>query len=238
MSQKQEHETDHLQDRPMLSRWQTVVEEKIAAAREQGDFDDLPGHGEPLRLKENPLAGDWELAFHVLENAEMAPPWMEMSREIKQGEAELADLIARTNGYLAEQMERAPVHTSEQPPRDRKSEPWWWPFRRRSPPPLIAPARPDVAALDAERNRARREYLERAARLDEMLAAYNAWLPENLRRLQKPRLPASRAAERFDAACPSPVTRHPAWEEDGKCAALAQPGIDGDLAPVSLDQHS
>ena len=50
--------------------------------------------------------------------------------------------------------------------------------------------------------RARRAYLERAARLDEMIAAYNAWLPDNLRRLQKPRLPASRAAERFDAACP------------------------------------
>jgi len=94
MSQKHEHETDHDQDHLLPSRWQSVVEEKIAAAREQGEFDDLPGRGEPLRLKENPLAGDWELAFHVLENAEMAPPWMEMSREIKEGEAELAGLIA------------------------------------------------------------------------------------------------------------------------------------------------
>ncbi len=204
MSQKYEHETDHDQDHLLPSRWQSVVEEKIAAAREQGEFDDLPGRGEPLRLKENPLAGDWELAFHVLENAEMAPPWMEMSREIKEGEAELAALIARTNSYLTAQWERGQTHSSEQTPPDRKSGPWWWPFRRRSfPSPVVA--RPDVAAPDAERSRARREYLERAARLDEMIVAYNAWLPENLRRLQKPRLPPARAAERFDAACPRPV---------------------------------
>lgn len=200
----QEHETDHGQDRIVPSRWQSVVEEKIAVAREQGEFDDLPGRGEPLQLKENPLAGDWELAFHVLENAEMSPPWMEMSREIKEGEAELAALIARTNRYLAEQMERGQTQSSELLPHDRKHGPWWWPFRRRASPPAVS-ARPDVEALDAERNRARREYLEQAARMDEMIAAYNAWLPDTLRRLQKPRLPASRAAERFDAACPLPV---------------------------------
>lgn len=197
-----DQEQEEGQDRIMLSRWQSVVEEKIAAAREQGDFDNLPGQGEPLRLKDNPLAGDWELAFHVLDNAEMAPPWMEMSREIKAGEADLAGLIERTNAYIRELGNRGQPQANGVQQLKRERGPWWWPFRRSrvSLPDDCLPV--DVAALEAERNRARREYLEGAARLDEMIAAYNAWLPDNLRRLQKPRLPASRAAERFDAACP------------------------------------
>ena len=193
------------QDRLMQSRWQSVVEEKIAAAREHGDFDNLPGAGKPLHLKDNPLAGDWELAFHVLDNAEMSPPWMEMSREIKEGEAELAHLVDRTSAFIAAERERAVKrsHENRGSGKDLPRDPWWWPFRARRPAPLIeVDTAPDLVAFDVERSRARRAYLERAARLDEMIAAYNAWLPDNLRRLQKPRLPASRAAERFDAACP------------------------------------
>lgn len=199
-----DHNEGNGQERLMPSRWQTLVEEKIAAARERGDFDNVPGQGEPLRLKENPLAGDWELAFHVLENAEMAPPWMEMSREIKEGEAELARLLERTNAFIATERERllsAPAHLATG---ERGRDRWWWRFRRRrrdAPRALLTPL--DTAALDAERNRARRDYLARAARMDEMIAAYNAWLPDNLRRLQKPRLPASRAADHFDVACPA-----------------------------------
>jgi hypothetical protein len=200
-------------DGPQMSRWQSLVEEKIAAARDQGDFDDLPGQGERLRLKENPLAGDWELAFHVLENAEMAPPWMEMSGEIREGEAELAQLIERTNAFIRDRRVRARPRANEThqraPGPEPRSGPWWWPFRRHRKAPPEQSLTVDVIALEAERSRARREYLERAARLDEVIAAYNAWLPDNLRRLQKPRLPASRAAERFDAASPELVNDVP-----------------------------
>lgn len=194
----------------VVPSWQSVIEEKIAEARERGEFDDLPGTGQPLRIQENPLAGDWELAFHVLENAEMAPPWMEMSREVQEGMAELAALRERTARYLADQRAQAggadrpaepdPAPHLESPPRWWR---WWTPHR------LCAGAARDAtpvgmrpAALEAERLRARRRYLEQAARIDEVIAAYNASLPENLRRLQKPRLRPGKAGEEFDIACP------------------------------------
>jgi len=182
--------------------WQSWIDEAIAEARERGDFDNLPGTGEPLQIKENPFAGDWELAFHVLENADMAPPWMEMTREIREGKAEL-DL-------QQEQIQRRLAKQLALPPTSSAAELWarrhrfgWWPFHR--PAPRLErnePSRPSLAALEAERQAARRRYLEKAADVDELIAAYNAWLPDTLRRLQKPRLRAATAAWEFDAACP------------------------------------
>jgi hypothetical protein len=193
------HDGESLSYRPSGPSW---IDEAIAEARERGEFDDLPGRGEPLRIKENPLAGDWEMAFHVLENAGMAPPWMEMSREIREGTAQLAEMRERAAHRLAAQL---PLAREADAPLQPVTRPrfWWWPFRRREPAPRhTEPPRPSLDALEAERQWVRREYLEQAAKIDEIIAAYNAWLPDNLRRLQKPRLPASKAAAEFDAACP------------------------------------
>jgi hypothetical protein len=192
------HDGESLHYRPSGPSW---IDEAIAEARERGEFDNLPGTGEPLRFKENPFAGDWEMAYHVLENAGMAPPWMEMSREIREGTAKLAEMREGAAHRLAEQLPLA--RESAAPPVVTRPRFWWWPFRRRAPEPYRKePRRPTLAELEAERQWARREYLEQAATVDEIIAAYNAWLPDNLRRLQKPRLPASKAAAEFDAACP------------------------------------
>jgi hypothetical protein len=194
------HDGETLSYRPSGPSW---IDEAIAEARERGEFDNLPGRGEPLQIKENPLAGDWEMAFHVLENAGMAPPWMEMSREIREGMAQLAEIRERAAQRLAEQIPL--TRESDLPPQPvARPRFWWWPFRRRELESRHAePPRPILAALEAERQWARREYLEQAANLDEIIAAYNAWLPENLRRLQKPRLTADKAAAEFDAAYPA-----------------------------------
>jgi hypothetical protein len=188
-----------------LPSWENWIDEVIAEARERGEFDNLPGAGERLRITENPLAGEWEMAFHVLENADTAPPWMEMSREIRAGLADLRELREQTARYLGEQLDlaQAPEANAEVLSSHSRSRFRWWPFPRRQSEPAQEPVwRPDRAALEAVRLRARRDYLERAARLDEIIAAYNGWLPDNLRRLQKPRLKPDRAAQEFDTACP------------------------------------
>lgn len=195
------HDGESLSFRPSGPSW---IDEAIAEARERGEFDDLPGAGEPLQIKENPFAGDWAMAFHVLENAGVAPPWMEMSREIREGLAGLAAMreraATRQAELLAKQQEPAPAPNPPlAAPRPRF---WWWPFRRRSHPRLESPPRLEPADLEAERQWARRAYLEEAARIDELIAAYNAWLPAELRRLQKPRLTPERAATAFDAEVP------------------------------------
>jgi DnaJ family protein C protein 28 len=64
--------------------WHSIVERRIAQAQDQGAFDNLEGRGRPLRLKPNPFADkDWQLAYDLLENAGLAPRWIELDRDIR-----------------------------------------------------------------------------------------------------------------------------------------------------------
>ncbi len=62
-----------------------MVERKIAEAYAAGLFDDLKDAGRPLDLRRNPFQDPaWRLAYHVLENAGMAPAWVEERRSIQE----------------------------------------------------------------------------------------------------------------------------------------------------------
>lgn len=178
-----------------LPRWESWVEKAISEAQERGDFDNLPGRGERLVIEENREAGDWEMGYHLLKNAEMSPPWMELNREVQAETAALAAIRERHCRARAADvaLPPAPIPTSR---------PWWAFWRANS----ALPAAPDSALLRearaAEDRQARRAYLAQAARLDEVLAAYNAWLPNDLRRLTRPRMTPARATREFDAPCP------------------------------------
>lgn len=63
--------------------WETLIERQIREAMEEGKFDDLPHRGERLPNDDNPYAGDMGLAFHVLKNARVAPPWIEADKEVR-----------------------------------------------------------------------------------------------------------------------------------------------------------
>jgi hypothetical protein len=75
--------------------WEALIDRQIRKAIEAGKFDDLPHQGKPLPNDDNPHAGEWGLAFHVLQNAGFAPPWIEADKEVRAllGERDL--LIAR-----------------------------------------------------------------------------------------------------------------------------------------------
>jgi hypothetical protein len=194
------HDGEMITYRPSGPSW---IDEVIAEARSRGEFDDLSGIGQPLNIKENPLAGDWELAFHILENAGMAPPWMELSREIREGLQELVALREDTARRLAEQRELArttPMQRAAEGDDQRRFR--WWPFCRTRTTPTVTRQALDSATLEAERQAARRWYLQKAAEVEELIATYNAWLTDDLRQLRKPRLSPATAAQRFDAACP------------------------------------
>jgi hypothetical protein len=179
---------------PDLPRWESWVEQAISEARERGDFDNLPGYGQRLVIEENREAGDWEMAYLILKNAEMSPPWMELNRE---AQAETAALAAIRERYCRSQ--RADVALPPAPPPVRRP---WWAFWRSA--PAVA-AIPDPTlmreARAAEERQARRAYLAQAARLDEVLAAYNTWLPDDLRRLTRPRMTPARASREWAAPC-------------------------------------
>ncbi len=65
-------------------RWESVVEQQIAEAREQGAFDNLRGEGRPLQLERNPFAKEKGLAYSLLKNNHIAPPEIERAKEIEE----------------------------------------------------------------------------------------------------------------------------------------------------------
>ena len=61
-----------------------MIDRKIREAMEEGEFDDLPGKGEPIDLSENPFEDpDWRMAHRMLRNAGFAPAWIEERKDIE-----------------------------------------------------------------------------------------------------------------------------------------------------------
>src|SRR6266576_6537504 len=70
------------QGRP-VKRWESLVDQKIREAMEQGEFDNLAGAGEPIDLSENPYEDpDWRTAHRMWLNAGFAPVWIEERKDI------------------------------------------------------------------------------------------------------------------------------------------------------------
>ena len=62
---------------------QKLAEEKIAAAIERGELDNLPGQGQPLELDDNHgVPEELRAAFRLLKNAGYLPPEMALRKEI------------------------------------------------------------------------------------------------------------------------------------------------------------
>jgi DnaJ family protein C protein 28 len=60
------------------------IEQQIRKAIEDGQFENLPGKGKPLKLDENPYEDpEWRMAYRVLRNGGFTLPWIEARREIE-----------------------------------------------------------------------------------------------------------------------------------------------------------
>jgi DnaJ family protein C protein 28 len=154
--------------------WQGLVEDRIREAMERGDFDNLKGKGEPLNLKRNPWAGDWELAFHILENAGYAPEWIERDKEIR---AELAALRGLLDRHIV--WHRAALAALAGAPAQA--------MRQRH------------AELDRARARAAEIYRERAVALNNQIDTCNLVAPSA--RVHRPRIDVENEIRAFECAC-------------------------------------
>ncbi|MGC8874775.1 MAG: DUF1992 domain-containing protein [Chloroflexia bacterium] len=136
-----------------MLNWSLLAERRILAAMERGEFDNLPGRGEPLRWKENPLVPlDWRLAFDVLERAGLAPEWIMRYAEIR---AELAALEQK-----------------------RERERLWMEERRQT----LAAMPPEEAAAERERlqqvqHRTREQLRRQVEKLNRKIADWNLIVP-------------------------------------------------------------
>jgi hypothetical protein len=94
--------------RHVAPTWESLVDRQIREAMEDGRFDDLPLHGRPLPVEDEVYAGEWALAFRMLRNAGVAPPWIEADKEVRE-------LLARRDALLG----RAPGASKAARERDR-----------------------------------------------------------------------------------------------------------------------
>jgi hypothetical protein len=74
--------------------WGGLAEERIQEAQRNGEFDNLRGAGQPLRLNRNVYAGDRALAYDLLANNQMAPPEIERGKEIDAELQQAEELLA------------------------------------------------------------------------------------------------------------------------------------------------
>ena len=93
--------------------WESLTDRLIREAQERGEFDDLPGRGQPLRNDTNPYAGEMALAYQMLRNASVAPPWIEADKEVRALQAQ--------RDRLFEQAGRATIVTRNQLRRELES---------------------------------------------------------------------------------------------------------------------
>ena len=78
--------------------WESIVERQIREAMDEGRFDELPYHGEPLPFDDDSAAGERALGFRVLRNAGVAPPWIEADKEVRALLADRDALLTRAVG--------------------------------------------------------------------------------------------------------------------------------------------
>ena len=68
-----------------------IAERRILEAMGRGEFDDLPGKGQPLSLEDDDpmVPAELRMAYRLLRNAGMLPPELELHKELLR----LSDLL-------------------------------------------------------------------------------------------------------------------------------------------------
>src|SRR5436305_7968159 len=114
-----------------IDSWGSHVDRMIREAQARGDFDNVPGMGQPLKLEDdNPFNPEWSAAFRVAKNAGAAPLWVQLDKEIGADVEALQALLERTALHLAAEAARLRSRNGA-PDAPPAALPWrrWWPFR-------------------------------------------------------------------------------------------------------------
>jgi hypothetical protein len=90
--------------------WESLSERLIREAMERGEFDNLPYKGQRIPLEDETYAGQNALAFHVLKNAGVAPPWIEADKEARRL-LETRDRLFERAGNAATEVARERLRT-------------------------------------------------------------------------------------------------------------------------------
>jgi len=84
----------------MMLGFQKIIEKRIKDAVKKGEFDDLPGRGEPLKIEDDShVPEDLRLAYKILKNANCLPPELQLKKDIRQMEDLLENIPDEKEKY-------------------------------------------------------------------------------------------------------------------------------------------
>lgn len=175
MSDSTQKETSDNPKKKRLRDWEDAVDKQIREAMERGDFDNLPGKGKPLDLDFNPFVPEeMRQAYRILENAGVAPDWIEQDKDI------------RAEKMALESMLRAQTRQQRQGTAR---------FNTRAPDEIIA----EHERLARLRDKFIARFRERAAALNKLIDTYNLKAPNS--RVHHARIQIEDEIEKFLDAC-------------------------------------
>lgn len=83
-----------------MSLLDQLAENEILAAQRKGEFDDLPGAGQPLQLDDDShVPAELRAAYRILKNSGFLPPELEMRREAIELHELLKTVDPSDSGY-------------------------------------------------------------------------------------------------------------------------------------------
>lgn len=83
-----------------MSVFGKIVEKRIKEAQEKGEFNNLPGHGKPIKIEDDShIPEDLRLAYKILKNADCLPPEVQLKKEIRQMEDMLENMSDEKEKY-------------------------------------------------------------------------------------------------------------------------------------------
>jgi len=83
-----------------------VAEARIEEAMKEGRFDNLPGRGKPLQLKEYPFVpARLRVPYKILHDAGLAPAWIQRSQTLAELEERIGQVMEEHLAWLARERE-------------------------------------------------------------------------------------------------------------------------------------
>jgi DnaJ family protein C protein 28 len=79
-----------------MDKWESLVDRLVRESMERGEFDNLPGSGRPIDLRENPFEDpDLRTVHRLMHNAGFAPAWIEERKDIDAEARRASDTLIR-----------------------------------------------------------------------------------------------------------------------------------------------
>jgi hypothetical protein len=155
--------------------WEGAVDKQIREAIARGEFDNLSGKGKPLDLDINPFVPEeMREAYRILQNAGVAPFWIEQDKQIRVEKAALAKMLEDQARWQRERAAKAKSLAPEQ---------------------IIA----EHEYLTRSRAQVIARFRDRAVALNKIIDAFNLQAPNN--QLHHARILIQQEIEKFLEAC-------------------------------------